>query len=74
MISRGLDTAPVRAGIDVLWWVLPPSTPCLLFEQTKQLFQRWLFYGIGTMFSMAVKASVLVPDPTGLCARQFGVR
>ncbi|WP_342749889.1 hypothetical protein [Xanthomonas arboricola] len=20
---------------------------CLLFEQTKSLFQRWLFYGIG---------------------------
>ncbi len=59
MISRGLDTAPVRAGIDVLWWVLPPSTPCLLFEQTKQLFQRWLFYGIGTMFSMAVLAAMV---------------
>lgn len=29
---------------------------CLLFEQTKSLFQRWLFYGIGTLFSMAVLA------------------
>lgn len=27
---------------------------CLLFEQTKQLFSKWLFYGIGTLFSMAV--------------------
>ena len=27
---------------------------CLLFDSTKSLFQRWLFYGIGTMFSMAV--------------------
>lgn len=27
---------------------------CLLFESTKSLFQRWLLYGIGTMFSMAV--------------------
>ena len=27
---------------------------CLLFDFTKSLFQRWLFYGIGTMFSMAV--------------------
>lgn len=27
---------------------------CLLFEQTKPLFQRWLFYGIGTLFSQAV--------------------
>lgn len=26
----------------------------LLFEQTKQLFSRWLFYGIGTMFSFSV--------------------
>ncbi|TDK22675.1 type IV secretion system protein [Luteimonas aestuarii] len=27
---------------------------CLLFEQTKSLFQRWLFYGIGALFSMAL--------------------
>ncbi|QNP40872.1 type IV secretion system protein [Lysobacter solisilvae (ex Woo and Kim 2020)] len=26
---------------------------CLLFDQTKQLFSRWLYYGIGTLFSMA---------------------
>uniref|UniRef100_UPI00273A154E type IV secretion system protein n=1 Tax=Stenotrophomonas sp. YIM B06876 TaxID=3060211 RepID=UPI00273A154E len=32
---------------------------CLLFDQTKQLFQRWLFYGIGTMFSMAVLAAII---------------
>lgn len=32
---------------------------CLLFEQTKQLFGKWLFYGIGTMFSLAV-LSVMV--------------
>lgn len=32
---------------------------CLLFEQTKPLFGRWLFYGIGTMFSLAV-LSVMV--------------
>ncbi|WP_428999236.1 type IV secretion system protein [Stenotrophomonas maltophilia] len=31
---------------------------CLLFDQTKRLFQRWLFYGIGTMFSMAVLAAM----------------
>lgn len=28
----------------------------LLFEQTKSLFQRWLLYGLGTMFSLAVLA------------------
>ncbi|MEO8001699.1 MAG: type IV secretion system protein [Arenimonas sp.] len=32
---------------------------CLLFDQTKQLFGRWLFYGLGTMFSLAV-LSVMV--------------
>lgn len=32
---------------------------CLLFEPTKQLFSRWLFYGMGTMFSLAV-LSVMV--------------
>ena len=26
---------------------------CLLFDQTKQLFYKWLYYGIGTIFSMA---------------------
>ncbi len=32
---------------------------CLLFDQTKQLFQKWLLYGIGTMFSMAVLAAMI---------------
>ena len=32
---------------------------CLLFEQTKQFFQKWLFYGIGTMFSMAVLSAMV---------------
>ncbi len=27
---------------------------CLLLEQTRPLFGRWLYYGIGTMFSLAV--------------------
>ncbi|SDR22698.1 type IV secretion system protein [Pseudoxanthomonas sp. CF125] len=31
----------------------------LLFEQTKSLFGKWLYYGIGTMFSLAV-LSVMV--------------
>ena len=26
---------------------------CLLFDQTRQLFSRWLFYGLGPLFSMA---------------------
>lgn len=31
---------------------------CLLFDFTKSLFQKWLFYGLGTMFSMAVLAAM----------------
>lgn len=32
---------------------------CLLFDQTKQLFSKWLLYGIGTVFSLAT-LSVMV--------------
>jgi len=32
----------------------PPFILCLIFEQTKSLFQRWLLCGIGTLFSIAV--------------------
>lgn len=32
---------------------------CLLFEQTKQLFTKWLYYGIGTLFSMAVLSAMV---------------
>lgn len=32
---------------------------CLLFNSTKSLFQRWLLYGIGTMFSMAVLSAMV---------------
>jgi len=32
---------------------------CLLFNATKSLFQRWLLYGIGTMFSLAVLSAMV---------------
>lgn len=31
----------------------------LLFESTKQMFWKWLWYGIGTLFSMAVLAAMV---------------
>jgi type IV secretion system protein VirB6 len=31
---------------------------CLIFEQTKELFRKWLMYGIGTLFSMGVLAFI----------------
>jgi type IV secretion system protein VirB6 len=33
---------------------------CLLFDVTKGLFQKWLFYGVGTMFALAVLYVVLI--------------
>jgi type IV secretion system protein VirB6 len=38
---------------------------CLLFEQTKPLFGRWLYYGLGTMFSLAL-LSVMVTLATDM--------
>lgn len=38
---------------------------CLIFPQTKDLFKRWLLYGIGTLFSMAL-LSVVVSIVLGL--------
>jgi type IV secretion system protein VirB6 len=32
----------------------PIFIACLMFDSTKPLFQKWLLYGIGTMFSLAV--------------------
>jgi type IV secretion system protein VirB6 len=31
---------------------------CLIFDQTRDLFRRWLMYGIGTLFSMAMLSVV----------------
>ena len=36
----------------------PLFVMCLIFEQTKGLFQKWLLYGIGTLFSMGVLAFI----------------
>ena len=51
---------------------------CLIFDQTKELFRRWLMYGIGTLFSMALLSVVtaIVMDltarvATALWATQF---
>lgn len=48
---------------------------CLLFDQTKHLFSKWLLFGIGTMFSLAV-LSVMVSlalDIVGAVAEMFWV-
>ncbi|WP_253911083.1 type IV secretion system protein, partial [Stenotrophomonas sp. MY15] len=67
-IGLGTDGPAVTAGSMLLLYEVamalfiglgPLFILCLLFDQTKQLFQRWLFYGIGTMSSMAVLAAMV---------------
>jgi type IV secretion system protein VirB6 len=33
---------------------VPDVLLCLIFDQTKSLFSRWLMYGLGTIFAMAI--------------------
>ncbi len=63
MIAAGLGLPAITAGaaimlnkfaIGLVLALGPIFILCLLFEQTKPLFQKWLLYGIGAMFSMAV--------------------
>ncbi|SFS08988.1 TrbL/VirB6 plasmid conjugal transfer protein [Dyella sp. OK004] len=43
----------------LLWLALAPLfILSLIFEQTRDLFRRWLMYGIGTLFGMAALSAV----------------
>lgn len=64
MLIAGLGTAspPMAAGAMLLLYQAtialfigmgPLFILCLIFDQTKDLFRKWLLYGIGTLFSMA---------------------
>jgi type IV secretion system protein VirB6 len=59
----GTASPPMAAGAMMLMFNLaialfvglgPLFILCLLFEQTKPLFNKWLLYGIGTLFGMAM--------------------
>ncbi len=67
MVGLGAGGPAVTAGAMMLLYKVaialfiglgPFFILCLLFEQTKPFFGKWLFYGIGTMFSMAVLAAM----------------
>lgn len=67
MVGLGTGGPAVTAGAMLLLYKVaialfiglgPFFILCLLFDQTKQFFSKWLFYGIGTMFSMAVLAAM----------------
>lgn len=63
----GSASPPMAAGVMLLLYQFamalfiglgPLFILCLIFDQTKSLFQRWLMYGIGTVFSMALLSVV----------------
>ncbi len=63
----GTVSPPITAGAMLLMYNLaialfvglgPLFILCLIFEQTKALFSKWLMYGIGTVFAMAMLSFV----------------
>ncbi|MBD8873461.1 type IV secretion system protein [Rhodanobacter sp. DHB23] len=59
----GTASPPMAAGAMLLMYNFaialvvglgPLFILCLIFDQTKPLFQKWLMYGIGTVFSLAM--------------------
>lgn len=69
LLFAGVGTAgpPMVAGAMLLLYKFtlalfvglgPLFVLCLIFEQTKDLFRKWLMYGLGTLFSMATLSVV----------------
>ncbi|NID06763.1 type IV secretion system protein [Luteibacter jiangsuensis] len=63
----GTASPPMAAGVMLLLYQFamalfiglgPLFILCLIFDQTKELFRRWIMYGIGTIFSMALLSVV----------------
>lgn len=48
-----------QVAMALLIGLAPIFIMCLMFEQTKQLFQRWLMFTISTVFSMAVLSAMV---------------
>ncbi len=68
MVAIGTAGPAVTAGAMLLFYQAaialfvglgPFFILCLIFDQTKGMFQKWLMYGIGTMFSMAILAAMV---------------
>jgi type IV secretion system protein VirB6 len=49
-----------QIAMAMLTGLAPLFVLCLIFDQTKELFKRWLMYLLGTMFSMAMLNLVIV--------------
>ncbi|MEV8520401.1 type IV secretion system protein [Dyella marensis] len=75
MATFGTASPPMTAGAMLLLYQFamalfiglgPLFILCLIFEQTKELFRKWLMYGLGTLFSMAM-LSVVTAIAMRLC-------
>ena len=75
----GTASPPMAAGAMLLLYSFtialfiglgPLFILCLIFQQTRDLFRKWLMYGIGTIFSLAMLSAVtaIVMDLTGRVA------
>lgn len=67
LAAFGTASPPMAAGAMLLLYQFamalfiglgPLFILCLIFDQTKELFKKWLMYGIGTIFSMALLSVV----------------
>ena len=72
-ITAGVMLTLNKVAIALFVGLGPLFIMCLLFDQTKPLFQRWLLYGIGTWFSLAVLyvMAILAMDLTVAVAAAF---
>lgn len=75
LATFGTASPPMTAGAMLLLYQFamalfiglgPLFILCLIFDQTKELFRKWLMYGIGTLFSMAM-LSVVTAIAMRLC-------
>lgn len=64
----GTASPPMVAGAMLLFYKFtlalfiglgPIFILCLMFDQTKDLFRKWLLYGLGTLFSMSMLSVVV---------------
>jgi type IV secretion system protein VirB6 len=68
LVAVGTAGPAITAGAMLLFYQVaialflglgPIFILCLIFDQTKAMFQRWLMYGISTMFSLAILAAMI---------------
>jgi type IV secretion system protein VirB6 len=60
MVVGGALLVMYKVGLALFVGFAPLFMMCLIFRSTHALFQKWLLYGIGTMFAQALMAAMAV--------------